>query len=55
VEHWIVGGVLALIGVAYITWDIRNSLKPRGQFADGGSDGDSGEESDGGGGGGDGD
>ena len=55
VEEWIVGGALALIGVFYFVWDVRNSLKPRGSSSEGGSDGDSGGESDGGGGGGDGD
>lgn len=50
-EHWIVGGTLALVGVAYIFWDIRNGLKPRRSSSEGGSDGERSGVSDGGSGG----
>jgi hypothetical protein len=47
-DEWLVGGALALIGIAYVMWDIRNSLKPRRSDGDGGSDGDSGGDGSGG-------
>jgi hypothetical protein len=54
-DEWLVGVALALIGIAYIVWDIRNSLKPRRGSGDGGgSDGsDSDSSADGSGGDGD--
>jgi hypothetical protein len=54
VEEWLVGGVLALIGITYVVWDIKNSLKRGRSSSDGGSDGsDSDGSSDGSGGDGD--
>jgi hypothetical protein len=38
-DEWLVGGTLALIGLTYVVWDIRNSLKRGGNSGDGGSDG----------------
>lgn len=41
-NEWVVGGTLALIGIAYVVWDIRNSSKRGRRDGDGGGDGDSG-------------
>jgi hypothetical protein len=55
-DEWLVGGALALIGIAYVVWDVRNSLKPRRDYSEGGSDGsDSDSSADSSGGDGDGD
>jgi len=49
-EAWLVGGTLALIVIAYVVWDFRNSLTSREHHSEGGSDGSNGDS-----GGGDGD
>ena len=48
-EPWLVGGALAFVAIAFVAWDIRNSLRRGRRSGDGGGD------CDGDGGGGDGD